>query len=91
MERTRFSSPAPEAENGDPWAYGVPLSEIQKLVKYWREEYNWRDVERRLNETLPQFTTPISVDGFGDVQMHFVFRRSARPGAVPLLFIHGCM
>lgn len=93
LERTRLpTAPAPTAENNDPWAYGVPLSDAQKLITYWREEYNWRDAERKINETLPQFTTTINVDdGFGDVEMHFVFCESARKGAVPLLFIHGCM
>lgn len=63
--------------------YGVPLSEIQELVSYWRGGYDWRQQERRLN-AVPQFTTRI--DG---QLVHFLHVRSARPGALPLVLTHG--
>nr|WP_313068084.1 epoxide hydrolase N-terminal domain-containing protein [Paraburkholderia sp. LEh10] len=37
---------------------GVQLATMQKLARYWAADYNWRNVEARLN-ALPQFVTEI--------------------------------
>jgi microsomal epoxide hydrolase len=53
------------------------------LVDYWKRGYSWRAQEKRIN-ALPQFTMLV-----GGRRLHFVHRRSAHPGAVPLLLLHG--
>lgn len=73
------------------WDMGVPLAEMKKLVKTWREDFDWRAQEKKLNEQLNQFTVPVSVDGFGELEIHVVHQRSGKESAIPLLFIHGCM
>jgi hypothetical protein len=30
------------------------------------------------------------VDGHGTLSIHYVHQRSSIPGAIPLLFVHGC-
>jgi len=72
------------------WDMGVPLSEIKRLTSYWRDGFNWREQEQKLNEQFKQFTTSVSVDGFDDLEIHYLHHTSKRPGAIPLLFIHGC-
>jgi hypothetical protein len=42
-----------------------------------------------LNE-LPNYETNINVDGFGELQIHFIHQKSSVNNAVPLLFCHGC-
>jgi pimeloyl-ACP methyl ester carboxylesterase len=79
LERTRW----PAELTGVGWAYGVPLGYLQELVRYWREEYDWRAAEARLNE-WPQFTT--AIDG---ANVHFAHIRSPEPEATPLLITHG--
>ncbi|KAL1676600.1 Alpha/Beta hydrolase protein [Schizophyllum commune] len=69
--------------------YGVPLADIKRLVEYWRTGFNWRAQEAALNAELPQFTRDIDVDGFGTLNIHYVHKRSARAGAIPLYFVHG--
>ncbi|ARE79386.1 epoxide hydrolase [Streptomyces sp. Sge12] len=64
-------------------AYGMPLARMRELTRYWREEYDWRAAEARLNE-WPQFTTVI--DG---ARVHFAHLRSPEPDATPLLMTHG--
>ncbi len=39
--------------------------------------------------SLPQYETQVTVDGFGPIDMHFVHQQSHVEGAVPLLFVHG--
>jgi len=72
------------------WAYGAPLQDIQDLVRYWREEFDWKRQETRLNEELEQYTVNVDVVGFGRLNIHFVHRKSEVKGAIPLLFVHGC-
>src|SRR4030095_12418727 len=55
----------------------------RELVAYWRERFDWRAQERRLNQ-LEQFTT--NIDG---LTIHFVHRRARRADALPLLVTHG--
>ncbi|MFE2154972.1 epoxide hydrolase family protein [Streptomyces lavendulae] len=73
----------PDGIDGAGWAYGMPLGEMRELVRHWREEYDWRAAEARLNE-WPQFTTVI--DG---ARVHFAHLRSPEPDATPLLMTHG--
>ncbi len=79
LGRTRF----PDAVAGTGWEYGTPIEEIRDLAEYWRDEYDWRAAEARLNE-FDQFTT--AIDG---QRIHFVHARSANPDALPLLLVHG--
>ncbi|EWC47421.1 hypothetical protein DRE_00389 [Drechslerella stenobrocha 248] len=78
-----------ELENSS-WDLGTPLTEIRRLVKYWKEGFDWRATEAKLNET-PQFTTPIDIDGFDTLNIHFAHVKCKVPGvkAIPLIFIHG--
>ena len=63
--------------------------DIKRLANHWRNGFDWRNQEAKLNE-LPQFKTKVMVDGFEEVDMHFVYQKSDIPGAIPLLFVHGC-
>jgi pimeloyl-ACP methyl ester carboxylesterase len=79
LDRTRW----PEKEPVDDWSQGTPLAALQELVAYWRNGYDWRRCEGRLN-ALGQFKTVI--DG---VEIHFLHIRSQHPGAMPLIMTHG--
>jgi pimeloyl-ACP methyl ester carboxylesterase len=78
LARPRF----PEPLQPD-WSYGTDLAYLRELVAYWRERFDWRAQERRLNQ-LEQFTT--TIDG---LRIHFIHRRSKQPNAFPLLITHG--
>ncbi|KAF2237978.1 epoxide hydrolase [Viridothelium virens] len=61
----------------------VPLATLQRLVRYWRDAYDWRRYETLLN-SWPSFRTTI----FG-VAIHFLHIRSRHERALPLLLTHG--
>lgn len=67
---------------------GVTVKKIAETVDFWRKSYDWRKEEARLNEA-PQFKTPIDVDGFGTLDIHFVHSKSSAQSSIPLLFLHG--
>jgi len=73
----------PEKEPVGDWSQGVPLTALQDFVGYWRDGYDWRRCEARLN-ALGQFSTQI--DG---LSIHFLHIRSPHPNAMPLLLTHG--
>ena len=79
LARTRF----PDQIEGTGWEYGTPIDYLRELVEYWRDEYDWRAQEARLNE-LEHFRT--AIDG---QSIHFVHARSGHADAFPLLLIHG--
>ena len=73
----------PEEIPGMNWNDGTDLTYLKQFVAYWRDTYDWRAQERRLNQ-FDQFTTRI--DG---IDIHFVHRRSEDPNALPLLLLNG--
>ena len=50
LSRTRFPDQAP----GEPWACGTDLNWIAGFVDYWRDGFDWRAQEARLN-SFPQY------------------------------------
>ena len=73
----------PERETVADETQGVQLATMQKLVRYWGTEYDFRRFEARLN-TLPQFITEI--DG---LDIHFIHVKSPHKDALPLIITHG--
>ena len=62
---------------------GSNLAYMRELAAYWRDSYDWREQERRLN-ALPQFRAEI--DGLG---IHFVHIEGKGPDPFPLIVSHG--
>ena len=92
LARTRWANELPPEPNpvkapNSPvaagWEYGIPLDYAKRLVAYWRDGYDWRAWEARLN-AYPQFTTEI--DG---QRIHFLHVGSDQADAKPLLITHG--
>jgi hypothetical protein len=79
LARTRWPDALPDAG----WSYGTDLAYLKELCAYWRDGFDWRAQEAKLNR-FEQFTTPIDGE-----QLHFVHRRSPRPDALPLVVTHG--
>jgi microsomal epoxide hydrolase len=79
LARTRWPDQLP----GTGWDYGIPLDYVRELASYWRDGYDWRVHEARLNG-FGQFTT--AIDG---ARVHFLHVRSAVPDAMPLIITHG--
>ncbi|KAJ4296782.1 hypothetical protein N0V90_006830 [Kalmusia sp. IMI 367209] len=77
-----------ELETDDQWRYGAPLSDVKRLAERWRNGFSWRKAEAEINE-LPNYRKKVNVDGFGDIDVHFVWEKSSVEGAIPLLFCHG--
>lgn len=79
LAATRFTDEIP----GTGADYGVDVERLRRLAGYWRDGYDWRAWEAKLNEH-PQFTTEI--DG---QSIHFLHVRSSNDDALALVLTHG--
>lgn len=79
LARPRIPAPL----EGPGWRLGTDTAYLRELVTYWRDRFDWRAAERRLN-AMEQFTT--TIDG---LRIHFVHRKSKHANALPLLVTHG--
>lgn len=79
LARTRFPDEIP----GSGWRYGTELAYLRELVAYWRDRYDWRAAERRLNR-FSQFRARV-----GDLGIHFIHQRGQGPKPLPLVITHG--
>ncbi|WP_218575375.1 epoxide hydrolase family protein [Limnoglobus roseus] len=73
----------PDKETVADASQGVQLATMQKLARYWNNEYDWRKCETRLN-ALPQFVT--TIDG---IDIHFIHVQSKHEKALPVVVTHG--
>jgi pimeloyl-ACP methyl ester carboxylesterase len=83
LRRRVAAARLPERETVTDHSQGVPLATVQKLARYWADEYDWRKVEARLN-SVPNFITEI--DG---LDIHFIHVRSKHENALPVIITHG--
>jgi pimeloyl-ACP methyl ester carboxylesterase len=65
------------------WEYGMPRKVLWDVVEYWRDRFDWRAAERRLNG-LPQFT--IEIDGR---IVHYLHVKGVDQESAPLVLTHG--
>lgn len=73
----------PDKETVTDYSQGVPLKTVQQLLHCWQSNYDWRNVEARIN-AFPNFITKI--DG---LDIHFIHIRSKHEDALPLIVTHG--
>lgn len=83
LRRRLAGTRLPDQIEGTGWEYGIPVDYLRELVDYWRDDYDWRAEESRLN-AFPHFTTRLD-----DQSIHFIHARSTHPDAFPLLITHG--
>src|SRR5262245_12953113 len=63
LENTRW----PPRIAGLDWDGGTDSNYLREFVDYWREEYDWRNEEQKLNQ-LAHYRTEID-----DIGIHFVY------------------
>jgi microsomal epoxide hydrolase len=79
LTRVRWPDEAP----GSGWSHGTSLAYMKELVDYWRDTYDWRAHERRLNGWR-QFTVEL-----GGIDLHFIHEPGVGPAPLPLVLSHG--
>jgi pimeloyl-ACP methyl ester carboxylesterase len=78
LERTRW----PDGGAGA-WQDGTDLAYLEDVVAYWRDVYDWRRAEARLN-AIPAVRVRC-----GELRIHALHVRGTGPNPLPLVLTHG--
>ncbi|SCU80060.1 LADA_0B04830g1_1 [Lachancea dasiensis] len=81
-ERLRDSRLPKNLETND-WERGVNGKHLLSAIGYWKNKYNWRKVEKELND-FHHFKTCIS-----GVDIHFIHEKGKGQNSIPIIFSHG--
>ena len=73
----------PDEIGGGNWDYGIPLAVVKQIVEYWRDRFDWREAERKLNG-LPQFRMQLD-----DRAVHYLHVKGVDADSAPLILTHG--
>ena len=73
----------PEKTPGPDWSNGIPPEVLGSLVDRWRDRYDWRQAEGRLNRFEQ---VRVDVDG---CEVHAVVARGRATGRLPIVVTHG--
>jgi pimeloyl-ACP methyl ester carboxylesterase len=66
------------------WSHGTDLNFLKELTNYWRNEFNWRDHENKINNIGSyRYTTK------SGLKLHFLHSKSNNNNAIPLVMTHG--
>jgi pimeloyl-ACP methyl ester carboxylesterase len=79
LTRTR----RPDALADAAWSDGIVPRRLDELVRRWRDDFDWRAVERRLN-AFPQITS--TIDG---VPLHAIHAPAERSSGLAVVLLHG--
>jgi microsomal epoxide hydrolase len=63
--------------------YGTSQPYMKDLVRYWLEEFDWREAEKKLNEWDNR---RVSINGS---PIHFIRQEGSGPSPIPLIMSHG--
>jgi len=80
LARTRFPDEPPGLK---PWKTGTSLAYMKELIPYWKDRFDWRAWEAKLN-SFQQYQVEI-----GDIDLHFIHEPGKSKDAIPLLLSHG--
>ncbi len=79
IARTRW----PDTIPGSGWEYGFDLAYLQRICRYWCEEFDWKAEIGRL-ASLHHMRYIV-----GNQSIHFVHERGRGPSPIPILLLHG--
>lgn len=66
-----------------PWSTGTSVAYLRDLLAYWRNRFDWRAQEAKLN-AFRQFIIPLA-----GIDLHFIHEGGKGPNPMPLLLCHG--
>lgn len=73
----------PDQIPGSTWEYGIPLPFVKEMVHYWRHEFDWRQIEKKIN-SYPNYIARIN-----GLDVHYVHARGNGANPLPILIPHG--
>ncbi|PWU80556.1 MAG: multidrug MFS transporter [Candidatus Nitrosopolaris wilkensis] len=79
LVQTRWPDEIPDSG----WNHGTNLGYLKELVEYWKDKFDWREQEAKLNRFEQ---SKAQVDG---VNIHFIHMRGKSSHPIPIILTHG--
>jgi len=83
LQQRLLNTRLPDEPPLDPWSTGTSVAYLKQLLDYWRDGFDWRAQEAKLN-AFRQFTVPLA-----GIDVHFIHEQGKGPNPMPLLLCHG--
>eukprot|EP00510_Aplanochytrium_minuta_P002313 CAMPEP_0184014532 /NCGR_PEP_ID=MMETSP0954-20121128/5727_1 /TAXON_ID=627963 /ORGANISM="Aplanochytrium sp, Strain PBS07" /LENGTH=364 /DNA_ID=CAMNT_0026295055 /DNA_START=120 /DNA_END=1211 /DNA_ORIENTATION=+ len=90
LKNTRLPDAGPKSHGSSSWGAGTPLQFAQKLLTYWREEYDWRKYETVLN-SFNHYIAELDPK-LDSLKLHFIHEKATKTSVksrFPILILHG--
>lgn len=79
----------PVEPEGAAWEYGSNGAYMRRFISQWRDDFNWRQWEARLNRHEHYCVMLKRADTGGEQPVHFMVERGSGDNPRPLLMTHG--
>jgi pimeloyl-ACP methyl ester carboxylesterase len=79
LSKTRWPNQLKDSD----WERGMKKEDLQSIVEYWQNSYDWRAQEKELNNHS-QFKC--NIDGIG---IHFIWVKGKGKNPIPIILTHG--
>ncbi|MES3000988.1 MAG: epoxide hydrolase family protein [Pseudomonadota bacterium] len=83
LRRRLGSTRAAPVMRGTGWSEGIDSDYLSSLVDYWKDSFDWRAQEAKLNE-VPHYLADV-----GGQAIHFIHEKGRGPRPFPLIVTHG--
>ncbi len=83
LERRLAATRIPRTVAGTGWELGVDPQELEALLDYWRDGFDWRREEAALNR-IPHVLVRL-----GELEVHAIHASGQGPSPLPLVLTHG--
>ncbi|HRE59601.1 MAG TPA: epoxide hydrolase [Micropepsaceae bacterium] len=85
LSRTRLPN---EPDGNDDWRWGTNLSYMASLIAHWRDRFDWRAAEARLNR-FAHFRVHLPAETGETLSIHFIHEKGSGKNPRPLILTHG--
>ncbi|KAK4696198.1 hypothetical protein P7C71_g1681, partial [Lecanoromycetidae sp. Uapishka_2] len=78
-----------EDVSDDDWGQGAKVKVVKRLAEYWKDGFDWRAEEAKINAEFKQYKVKVDIPDYGLQVIHYAHQRSSSPNAIPMIFVHG--
>ncbi|QHS75157.1 epoxide hydrolase family protein SPAR_M00020 [Saccharomyces paradoxus] len=83
LKRRLSSARIPKNVERKNWDFGTNAEYLAEVINYWKNSYDWRNIEQKLNG-FHHFQTTIS-----NIRIHYIHEKGKSANSIPIILTHG--
>ncbi|CAI4829329.1 CLL_collapsed_G0000020.mRNA.1.CDS.1 [Saccharomyces cerevisiae] len=83
LKRRLSSAKIPKNVERKNWNFGTNAEYLAEVINYWKNSYDWRNIEQKLNG-FHHFQTTIS-----NIRIHYIHEKGKSANSIPIILTHG--